>query len=500
MFLRALMLCGVLHALTAHPVRAALPASFQDQVVVSNLDLPTSFDFLPDGRILITEKISGNVRIVVNGILSPSPVLTLTDVNSEGWERGLLGIAVDPGWPARPYIYLHYNRTPGNTIYLSRFKASGDLNNWGSANLSFGNRYNILVDIPDESEVHNGGTLKFDRNGYLYESVGDDSTPCAAQDSSDFRGKILRLAVSGLPDAGSGPPSKGEITPPQHPFPNANPNAGLVYCRGLRNPFRFHIDSDTGHLLIGDVGLSMYEELDESRGGENFGWPFREGPVVQTFAPCQEPGGSGTQTYESYIAAYDRTQAPSASIIAGPRYWRVPFALDSFPPEYNGAVFYTDYYYGFIRVIQRVGDAWIPMPAVPGQPNPTDWATGTDEIVEMREGPDGALYVLDLFPGSLHRIVYTGSVSGVEDRSSHPLRMRANPNPYRPGAGRLRVEGEAGGGFEIVSATGSRVARLSTGSWDGRDRAGRVVPPGLYFIRSLSPHPSGTGVKVLVLP
>jgi glucose/arabinose dehydrogenase len=497
---RVPVLCCLLLCPTATPVLATLPTSFQDEVIVSGLDLPTSFDFLPDGRILITEKISGKVRLLVNGTLSPTPVLTLTDVNSDGWERGLLGIAVDPAWPTRPYIYLHYDRLTTNTINLARFKGTGDLNNWGSANLAFGNRYNILVDIPDQNESHNGGTLRFDKNGLLYESIGDDSTPCAAQDSSDFRGKILRLAVSGLPDLGSGPPTKLAITPTQHPFPNTNPNAGLVYCRGLRNPFRFQIDPDTGHLLIGDVGLDSYEELDEGRGGENFGWPFREGPAIQTFAPCQEPGGSGTQTYTGYIATYDRTQAPSAAIVAGPRYWRVHSALNAFPPEYNGAVFYTDYYYGFIRVIQRVGDAWLPMPPVPGQPNATDWATGMDEIVEMREGPDGALYVLDLFPGSLHRIVFTGSVSGVEQVGAPRPGLRVHPNPFRPALGHLAVEGETAGGLEIVAANGSIVAKLATPAWDGRDMAGRLVSPGLYFVRRRGGDARGAGSKVLVLP
>ena len=496
---RALLLCAALVSFIPSAVLATLPTSFEDQVLVTDLNLPTSFDFLPDGRILITEKITGNVRLLVNGTLSPTPVLTLTDVNSEGWERGLLGIAVDPAWPARPYIYVHYTRIP-NTICLARFKGTGDLNNWGSANLSFGNRYNILVDIPDNLEVHNGGSLRFDKNGLLYESVGDDSNPCSGPDSSDVRGKILRLAVSGLPDAGSGPPSKLDITPAEHPFPNTNPNAGLVYCRGLRNPFSFNIDPDTGHLFIGDVGLATYEELDECRGGENFGWPFREGPIVQTFAPCPEPGGPGTQTYDSYIAAYDRTDAPAASIIAGPRYWRVHSALNSFPPEYNGAVFYTDYYYGFIRVIQRIGDEWLPMPPVPGQPNPTDWATEMDQIDEMREGPDGALYALDLFPGSLHRIVFTGSVAGVENVGEPRPGLRVHPNPFRPALGHLAVEGVTAGDLEIVAVNGVLVTKLSTPVWDGRDMAGQAVPPGLYFLRRRGENVSGVGSKVLVLP
>jgi glucose/arabinose dehydrogenase len=79
--------------------------------VIEGLSQPTDFTFLPDGRILFTEKVSGKVRLVVNGVLSPTAVLTLHDVNTTGYEQGLLGIAVNPGWPARPYVYLYFNRT-----------------------------------------------------------------------------------------------------------------------------------------------------------------------------------------------------------------------------------------------------------------------------------------------------------------------------------------------------------------------------------------------------
>ena len=83
-------------------VFAAMPTGFVDEIVYTGLSQPTSFDYLPDGRILILEQKTFRVRIVAGGALAASPVLTVPDVNGAGGEQGLLGIAVDPAWPTRP--------------------------------------------------------------------------------------------------------------------------------------------------------------------------------------------------------------------------------------------------------------------------------------------------------------------------------------------------------------------------------------------------------------
>ncbi|MGH8005044.1 MAG: PQQ-dependent sugar dehydrogenase, partial [Limisphaerales bacterium] len=85
---------------------ATVPTGFIDQLVVGGLSQPSAFAFVPDGRVLFTEQKTRRIRMIVNGAVSTTdPLMTIADVNTAGNEQGLLGIAIDPGWPARPYVY-----------------------------------------------------------------------------------------------------------------------------------------------------------------------------------------------------------------------------------------------------------------------------------------------------------------------------------------------------------------------------------------------------------
>jgi len=494
----------------------AMPTGFADEIVYTGLSQPASFDYLPDGRILIVEQKTFRVRVVAGGVLAASPVLTVPDVNGAGNEQGLLGIAVDPAWPSRPFVYLYFDHTPGSVIYLVRYKVSGSLSDPSSTNLTFGSRMNLITDIPDNASNHNGGTLRFGPDGKLYASLGEDADRCNAQDSTQFKGNILRLQVASLPDTGTAQPSKAALAPSDNPFPGGNANAALVFVYGLRNPFRFQIDRVTGKVYIGDVGENTWEELDEAAGGENFGWPFREGPATITSAGCTEPGGSGNHFYNPPIAYYNRTSPlGNASIIGGPRYRPAPGGLYNFPAQYHGAVFFSDYYRGFLRVlIEQSPGIWVPMPAVPGQPNATDWATSVVNVGDYRVGPDGAIYYAKQFPGELHRIRPALS-TGVDDPVTPRLQVLLSPNPYHAGRGSLTVHAPAAlvaqsSSMRIVDATG-RVVRTfdrnafvvtdgeASGRWDGRDAGGRVTAPGVYFFVVGGSY-ARVGARMVVLP
>src|SRR5262245_38798696 len=244
----------------------AVPTGFTDELVIGGLSQAVGMTFLPDGRLLVVEQVSAKIRLVVNGAFAtPDPVITVPNVNTFGGEQGLLGIAVDPGWPARPYIYIHYDHTGNTNIWISRYTVAGDLAFSGSGNLTIdpATRYDILTDIPDIQLNHNGGTLRFGPDGMLYDSIGDDATSCAAQDFTSLAGKILRLDVSGLPAGGGGPPAKSAITPADNPYVGmSNANAKLIGYLGLRNPFRFAIDQTNGAVMVGDVGENAREEID----------------------------------------------------------------------------------------------------------------------------------------------------------------------------------------------------------------------------------------------
>ena len=495
-------------------VKAAVPTGFLDQPVVTGLSLPASFDFLPDGRILIIEQKTFHVRLAVKDFPVANPILTVPDVNGAGYEQGLLGIAVDPDWPTRPFVYLYFDRTPGSVIYLVRYRASGILSDPTSTTLSLGSRMDILVDIPDFADNHNGGTLRFGPDGMLYVSLGDDGDRCSTQDSTRFKGNILRLDVTGLPLTGAGPPTKSLLAPPDNPFPGAGGNAALVFSFGLRNPFRMQIDPVTGKVYIGDVGEDAWEEVDEASGGDNFGWPFREGPSVITNSWCSEPGGTGNHYYDPPIASYDRRLPPgAASVICGPRYRPKPQGLYNFPAEYHGAVFFSDYYLGFLRVVVESDSGWVPFPHAPGQPDTTNWGTDLLYVGDYLVGPDGAIYYIRQFPGELRRIRPLAPTNVGDDRLRDGLRLALSPNPYHAGRGQLSIQAAPelqaqGASVRIVNASGRVVRELESaafeagtgrGVWDGRDASGRLIAPGVYFI-VVTGTSERTAARLVVLP
>ena len=257
---------------------------------------------MPDGRLLYTEQNTGRVRVLLPGVgVQASPVLTVPQLNTGG-ERGLLGIALDPAYPARPYLYLHYTAKLPNHIRIARWKLSGDIGGGGELDLSADtlSRYDLIDDIPDQFDNHNGGTVRFGVDGYLYVSLGEDGQPCLAQDTTSLRGVVLRLKVDALPD-GPGRAFRAQITPFNNPFVSRpDSNARLVAVLGLRNPFRIQPDRVRGWLVIGDVGESTREELDVMalrpptprpalpELGADFGWPFLEGTA---FGPSRNACG-----------------------------------------------------------------------------------------------------------------------------------------------------------------------------------------------------------------
>ena len=485
----------------ATSARAALPPDFVDEQIASGLSQPTSLAFLPDGRVLVVEQVSAKVRLIVNGTVSPINPITVPGVNTSGSERGLLGITVDPRWPTFPYVYVMYSRVT-NKMVIVRYTASGDVNDAAGDSRVRAGPHDMSLDAPDSGFNPLGGTLGLGPDGMLYASLGDDALECAAQDSTDLRGVLLRMDVSGVPAGGFGPPDKEDLRPASgNPYPPDNANAGISFAMGLRNPFRFAIDPWDGNLYVGDVGFNTFEELSEVTGGENLGWPYREGFAVRTSGGCTEPGGSGNYPYDDPILDYARTGGPYA-IIAAPFYRPVGGGVHSFPISYSGVAFYFDYYKGFLRGVKKSGSTWVPL-SVPGQPNATDWGTGYSFIGDMIVGPDGAMYYVTQGSGQLRRIRYAGEVNAAEPGLTPPL--RAFPNPLRSGAV-LTVElpEDAGTGtLAVYDALGRRIRSLPVAGriarWNGDTERGGAVAPGAYFLRLTTPA-GVAGRRVVVLP
>ena len=229
-------------------------------------------------RLFVVEK-PGRIRVVKQGKLLATPFLDITHVvNSEANERGLLGLAFHPDYETNGQFYVDYNDANGD-IVIARYTVSENNPDRASASGQ------VLLTIPHrEAENHNGGMLAFgpEVHPYLYISVGDGGSgqSANAQNTMTLLGKILRIDV----DNPSGEHAYG--IPPDNPFADGTGGLPEIWAYGLRNPFRFSFDRQTGAIFIGDVGQNAWEEIDFGRrglGGLNYGWAIMEGR--HCFAP-----------------------------------------------------------------------------------------------------------------------------------------------------------------------------------------------------------------------
>src|SRR3954454_14017712 len=273
--------------LQAPSVEAAtnLPAGFTDSLV-ANTGAATGIVGMPDGTVMVLVQ-SGSVRLIRGDVLLPTPALTMSLSGCNTNERGLLGVALDQDFKSNGFVYLYFTHAaaaPGGCVNrASRFTMTGDSIDPNSEV--------ILVDnISSNQGNHNGGDLEIGGDGFLYISVGDagadprgDSSPNdAAQDLSLLNGKILRVVPS-TGDPAPGNPIGGPGTASCRVRGNlpSTPNTPCqeLYAWGLRNPFRFAFDPNTGpdRFFINDVGQSTHEEIDLGGIGLNYGCPSREG-------------------------------------------------------------------------------------------------------------------------------------------------------------------------------------------------------------------------------
>ena len=517
--MKALVSALLLTCIAAAACAQTLPTGFADQAVVTGLDVPVAMEFLPDGRLLVAEQLSAKVRLIVNGALSATdPVFTVPGVVTGG-EQGLLGLALDPAFPARPYLYTH--QTDGaQGVRISRWRLTGDLDFTGDGHLSVdpASRYDVIPSAPNNATNHNGGTVKFGPGGYLFVSLGEDATPCAAQDTSTLRGKILRLDVHALPD-GPGAATRAQVAPAGNPFrASADTNAWLVYANGLRNPFRFQVDAGAQTLVIADVGQNVYEELDlldatgatsgsrtdgAAYAGANFGWPWFEG--LHAYDTC----AGSAPPLTAPIDEYDRSSLSSASIISAGAYRSATADTTIWPSEYHGNLFWSEYYSGVLVRLVPQGSAWVPATPVEGQP-PGGWGTGFRAVTDWRVGPDGSLWYCRQYTstfrnnGSIRRIVWNGG--RLVEPTAPPVTLFAYPAPA-PGSATI----ECGIGFRehpvlrILDVRGRVVRSLDVSGrrtvsvvWDGKDDAGRTLPSGIYFAH-LEASGSSASVRIALL-
>jgi glucose/arabinose dehydrogenase len=303
--------------------------------VAFGLDQPLFVTHAPGDydRIFVVER-TGAIRIIKRGVLLPEYFLDVDPlVNSLYIERGLLGMAFHPGFPAVNAFFINYTDNNGHTV-VARYSVSSnpDVANPGGDTILF---------ISQPAPNHNGGWLGFGPDGYLYVAMGDgggqrDPNGLGQGTAGELLGNILRIDV----DADDFPGDERR----DYAIPSDNPFVGIagedeIWAYGLRNPWRNAFDSLTGDFYIADVGEGASEEVNfqpaSSGGGENYGWDCFEGNTCTDFNVCED---CDTLDWVPPIHTYGHTGQPLKCSITGGEVYR-GCAI----PDLAGTYFFGDY-------------------------------------------------------------------------------------------------------------------------------------------------------------
>jgi uncharacterized repeat protein (TIGR03806 family) len=366
---------------------AGLPGSVQLQTVASGFNAAVFFTPIPasGGRYAVVEQ-AGTIKVLAADF---STVSTLLDISASvffGGEEGLLGLAFDPNFASNGYFYVNYISYQSNgrcaqasdpqCTRIARFQLNRDNNNQFVYTTVNNSSEKVLLEISQPFGNHKGGMLAFGpQDHYLYSALGDGGgagDPFGnAQNLNTLLGKILRIDPSG------GDPY---AVPANNPFVGNNNARPEIWAYGLRNPWRFSFDRQTGLLWAADVGQTDWEEIDIIAGGGNYGWNPREGKHAYNGAtapsgaidPVWEYGhGAGQSISGGYVYRGNampalRGQYIYADFISG-TVWALDSgnftnqvlinsggSISSFGEDENGELYAVDYNGSVARIVASV--------------------------------------------------------------------------------------------------------------------------------------------------
>jgi glucose/arabinose dehydrogenase len=447
---------------------ATYPIGFSEQTVFSGLTNPTAIRFASDGRVFVAEK-SGLIK-VFDSLSDPQADL-FADLRTQVhnfWDRGLLGLALDPSFPDKPYVYVLYTHdaaiggtaprwgTPGATSdgcptppgatadgcvvsgRLSRLTASG--------NSMIGTEQVLIEDWCQQYPSHSIGSLDFGPDGALYVTGGDGASfnfadygqdgsplnPCgdppggvgAVLTPPTAEGGALRsqdLRTPADPTSLDGAllrvdPATGAALPDNPNAASSDPNARRIVAYGMRNPFRFGVRPGTGEVWIGDVGWNTWEEIQRLQAPTaavtNFGWPCYEGSGRQSgydsanLSICENLYAAGVGAVQAPLFAWNHGSqvVPGEGCPTGSS----SAAGIAFEPA-NGS--YPSEYRGGLFFADYSRDCiWAMLPGTDGVPDPariSTFAAGAANPVQLQIGPGGDLFYADFDGGTIRRVSFT---------------------------------------------------------------------------------------------
>ncbi len=342
---------------------------------------PTFVTHAGDGSgLLYVVEQEGRIRTVdTEGTVGETPFLDIAERVVAGGEQGLLGLAFHPDYPDDDRFLVMYTAVDDGTNTISEFTTAD-----GTADPT---SERIILAIPDFAGNHNGGMVAFGPDGYLHVGTGDGGgggdPQGNGQDAFALLGKILRIDVDG--EAAGGSPY---AIPADNPFADGAAAAPEVWALGLRNPWRFTFDAETGDMWIADVGQSQWEEVNAElagQGGRNYGWNIMEGPDCFEADTCDQAG------LTLPVTAYEHGSG-DCTVVGGYVYRGEAF------PEMQGTYFYGDYCSGLIWTLDAAA-ATSAGSAEGGSP------LGAGILLSsFGEDEAGELYAVDL-GGAIYRLV-----------------------------------------------------------------------------------------------
>ncbi len=346
-FTLAICVVAVVSGIPASPAHAATGAT----TVAAGLDNPAAFTLAPDGRIFYGERLTGAVRIFNPANGTNTLLYTVPNLATFG-EQGLLGIALDPNYPAEPLVYVYATRTVNGATQNQILRIT-DRNGVG-----YLSRNSVIYTAPG-AVVHNGGRILFGPDGMLYAVTGDVQVLANSQNLGNTMGKVLRMSRFGL-------------APTDNPFPGS-----LIYAYGIRNSFGMAFDPVYGGLWETENGPACNDELNRVYRGLNYGW----GPTQTCSTPPAAPVNTNRDGPSPVYPLAHYTPPPAVTGIAFCRACGLGSAVE-------GALLYGTFNTRQVRRVtldrRRTGVA---AEAVE--------YTHSNSILSMERGPDGAVYFSD---------------------------------------------------------------------------------------------------------
>jgi glucose/arabinose dehydrogenase len=447
---------------------ATYPAGFSEQTVFSGLTNPTAVRFSPDGRVFVAEK-SGLIK-VFDSLTDTQPDV-FADLRTEVhnfWDRGLLGLALDPGFPNTPYVYVLYTydaaiggaaprwgtagatsdgcpSPPGATAdgcvvsgRLSRLTASG--------NAMTGQEQVLIEDWCQQYPSHSIGSLDFGSDGALYVSGGDGASfnfvdygqdgsplnPCGdppggvgavltppTAEGGALRSQDLRTAAdpTGLDGALLRvDPATGAGLPDNPNAASSDPNARRIVAYGMRNPFRFAARPGTGEVWIGDVGWNTWEEIERIQAPTaavtNLGWPCYEGAGRQSgydsanLSICENLYAAGAGAVQAPLFAWNH----GSLVVPGEQCPTGSSAAAGIAFGSANSNYPTEYRGALFFADYSRDCIWAMLPGSNGVPDPANirtFAAGAANPVQLQIGPGGDLFYPDFDGGTIRRAIFS---------------------------------------------------------------------------------------------